>query len=216
MALARLLGFDLCPRLKEFKQRRFYVPSDFTILEELRAVTIANVNLGAIIAHWDALVHATASVHSGHGSAVHMLAYFSSAAGGDPDYEAGVQLGRLLRTLFLTDYFVKTEFRREILRVLNRGESVNSLKRGIYTGRVTGHQVKREDEMQAVSDALSLLANIVMAWNTAKMQGAFDHWNGRREKIAPALISKIAPTRLEGKTTTPPPTTRVSYRELLH
>ena len=216
MALARLLGFDLCPRLKELKQRRFYVPSDFIILEELRAVTLANVNLEAIIAHWDALVHASASVHSGHGSAVHMLAHFSSAARGDPVYEAGVQLGRLLRTLFLTDYFVKPEFRREILRVLNRGETVNSLKRAIYTGRVAGHQAKREDEMQAVSDALSLLANIVMAWNTAKMQGAFDHWNGRREKIAPALISKIAPTRLEGKATTPPPTTRVSYRELLH
>ena len=40
MALARLLGFDLCPRLKEFKQRRFYVPSDFTILEELRVFCI--------------------------------------------------------------------------------------------------------------------------------------------------------------------------------
>jgi TnpA family transposase len=57
MALARLLGFDLCPRLKELKQRRFYVPSDVTVLEELRAVTIANVNLDLIIAHWHALVH---------------------------------------------------------------------------------------------------------------------------------------------------------------
>ena len=37
-----------------------------------------------------------------------------------------------------------------------------------------------------------------MAWNTAKMQGAFDYWNSRREKIAPELIGKIAPTRLEG------------------
>src|SRR3546814_9033844 len=26
MALARLLGFDLCPRLKELKQRHLYVP----------------------------------------------------------------------------------------------------------------------------------------------------------------------------------------------
>jgi TnpA family transposase len=26
MALARLLGFDLCPRLKELKQRHLFVP----------------------------------------------------------------------------------------------------------------------------------------------------------------------------------------------
>jgi TnpA family transposase len=44
---------------------------------------------------------------SGHASAVAALARFGSAAQGDPIYEAGVQLGRLLRTAFLADYFVK-------------------------------------------------------------------------------------------------------------
>jgi len=39
-----------------------------------------------------------------------------------------VQLGRLLRTLFLADYAVNVAFGRELPRVLNRGESVNSLK----------------------------------------------------------------------------------------
>jgi hypothetical protein len=34
--------------------------------------------------------------------------------------------------------------------------------------------------MQAVADALSLLANILMAWNTAQMQLVLDHWAQRR------------------------------------
>jgi hypothetical protein len=51
--------------------------------------------------------------------------------------------------------------------------------------------------MQAVSDALSLLANIVMAWNTAKMQAIFDRWAKRRNGvIPPELIARCAPTRL--------------------
>ncbi|GAO27538.1 transposase Tn3 family protein [Alicycliphilus sp. B1] len=58
-----------------------------------------------------------------------LLARFGSAAQGDPIYEAGVQLGRLLRTAFLADYFVKDAFRNELRRVLNRGEAVNALKR---------------------------------------------------------------------------------------
>jgi TnpA family transposase len=33
-------------------------------------------------------------------------------------------LGRLLRTAFLADYFVKDAFRNELRRVLNRGEAV--------------------------------------------------------------------------------------------
>ena len=72
---------------------------------------------------------------------------------GVPLYEALVQLGRLLRTVFLADYFVNEAFRRQILRVLNRGESVNALKRSIYVGRVAGYQAKQPEEMQAVADA---------------------------------------------------------------
>jgi len=76
---------------------------------------------------------------------------------------------------------------------------VNALKRAIYTSRVATHQAKQFDEMQAVADALSLLANIVMAWNTAQMQKALDHWAQRRGgAIPPEIIGRIAPTRTEG------------------
>jgi hypothetical protein len=98
-----------------------------------------------------------------------------------------------------TGYFMLSGFRRELLRVLNRGESVNSLKRAIYAGRVAGHQAKRMDEMQAVADALSLLANVVMAWNTAQMQAVLDRWSqGRWRVVPPELIGRVAPTRTEG------------------
>jgi len=69
----------------------------------------------------------------------------------------------------------------------------------IYTGRVSNYQATREDETQAVADALSLLANIVMAWNTAQMQAVFDRWGQRRSTAVPSeLMGRIAPTRTEG------------------
>ena len=34
-----------------------------------------------------------------------------------------------------------------LLRVLNRGESVNSLKRSIYVGRVAGYQAKHAEQL---------------------------------------------------------------------
>ena len=44
-----------------------------------------------------------------------------------------------------------------------------------------------------------MLANIVMAWNTAKMQAIFDRWARRRnDAIPPELIARCAPTRTEG------------------
>jgi TnpA family transposase len=121
-----------------------------------------------------------------------------SCAKGDPLYDAGVEIGRLLRTIFLADCWTNPAFRREILRVLNRGEAVNALKRMIYAGRVSAHQGRRTDELQAVAEALNLLANIVVAWNTAQMQAVLDRWSNRRQIIPPELTGRIAPTHAEG------------------
>ena len=44
MALSRLLGFDLCPRLKELKQRHLFVPRGTRIPREIAAVCQASVD----------------------------------------------------------------------------------------------------------------------------------------------------------------------------
>jgi TnpA family transposase len=170
MALARGVGLDLCPRPKELSDRHLFLPRGSEIPENLKAICHATLDPAKAAKQWDAMVHLFASVHGGHSSAITVLARYGSAARGDRLYEAMVQVGKLLRTVFLCDYFVNEAFRRELLRVPNRGEAVNALKRAIYLGRVASSQAKQHEEMQAVADALSLLANLVMAWNTMKMQ----------------------------------------------
>lgn len=107
----------------------------------------ASVDTAVINAHWDNFAHLSASVISRHAGAVTALARYGSAARADSIYEAGVQLGKLLRTAFLAGYFVNASFRRELRCVLNRSEAVNALKRAIYTGRVGPAQTCRSDEM---------------------------------------------------------------------
>jgi TnpA family transposase len=200
MVLARGVGLDLCPRLKDLSDRHLFLPRGSDIPENLMGICHATIDPAKAAKQWDAMVHLFASVQSGHSNAITVLArYYGSAARGDPLYEAMVQVGKLLRTAFLCDYFVNEAFRRELLRVLNRAEAVNALKRSIYLGRVASYQAKQHEEMQAVADALSLLANLVMAWNTTKMQSVLDRWNARRSTaVPPQLIGRIAPTRTEG------------------
>lgn len=109
-----------------------FLPRGTAIPASVEAICSATVDLERIRSHWDETVHLVASVHSGHTSAVHVTARYGPASRGDPLYEAVAHLGRLLRTVFLCDYFLNDTFRRELLRVLNRGEAVNALKRGIY------------------------------------------------------------------------------------
>jgi hypothetical protein len=90
------------------------------------------------------------------------------------------------------------------IQVLARfGAAARGDPRAIYVGRVAGYQAKQHDKMQAVADALSLLANIAMAWNTMKMQSVLDdsrraqrvnHFPPYRE-LSTALATKRKPRR---------------------
>jgi TnpA family transposase len=122
MAFAHGPGLDLCPRLKALKDRHLFLPHGCEVPQVLKPICEASLDLSRVPLHWDRWVHLIASAYTGHTSTINVLARFGSAARGDPLYEVGVVIGRLLRTVFLADYFINPAFRRELLRVLNRGE----------------------------------------------------------------------------------------------
>jgi TnpA family transposase len=90
------------------------------------------------------------------------------------------EIGKLLRTIFLCDYFSKPEFRREMHALLDRGESVHQLQRAVHQGRIGTQRGRRRDELWAISGAHTLLTNAIIAWNTMKMQQVVDDWKARR------------------------------------
>jgi TnpA family transposase len=169
MAIAKLLGFDLCPRLRDLRERKLFVPRAWPVPERLEAVTVRRVSLRAIEAGWDELVRLVASIRAGNVSAAQAVQRLGSAAIGDPLQRAAEHLGRLLRTLFLCDYLAIPDYRREIHTLLNRGESVHQLQRAIYAGAVAPERSRRRQEIVAISGAHALLTNIVLAWNTNRM-----------------------------------------------
>ncbi len=171
MAIAKLLGFDLCPRLRDLRERKLFVPRGWPVPESLEGVTVRRGSVKAIERGWDDLVRLAASIRAGKVSAAHAIHRLGSAAVGDPLHRAAEHLGRLLRTLFLCDYLSIPDYRREIHTLLNRGESVHQLQRAIHGGQVAPERGRRRQEMAAISGAHALLTNIVLAWNTSRMDG---------------------------------------------
>lgn len=97
---------DLCPQLKNLRQRRLCVPSGLDVPENIRGIVEQNLNLDFVRQQWDPLVRVVASMSNGTLSAdtVTALQRFGSAARGDPLYRAAKHVGRLLRTIYLCDY----------------------------------------------------------------------------------------------------------------
>jgi hypothetical protein len=65
MALAKLVGFDLCPRLAKLKKRKLYLSRDLDIPEILRPCVAETVSRRAIARGWEGLLRLAASVKHG-------------------------------------------------------------------------------------------------------------------------------------------------------
>ncbi len=193
MAISKLLGFDLCPRLRDLRERKLFVPRGWPVPESVEGVTVRRVSVKAIERGWDDLVRLAASIRAGKVSAVHAIHRLGSAAVGDPLHRAAEHLGRLLRTLFLCDYLTIPDYRREIHTLLNRGESVHQLQRAIHGGQVAPERGRRRQEMAAISGAHALLTNIVLAWNPIRMDTVVTKLNRDGVGIEEDWLRRIGP-----------------------
>jgi hypothetical protein len=96
------------------------------------------------------------------------------------------------------DYFLIPGFRGEIQHALNRGESMHTLQRAIHDGQIPNELAKREETLAAVSSALSLMCNMVMAWNTEHMQAGLDRIHAAGADPSSEDLRRVAPTNIEG------------------
>lgn len=198
MLVAKLLGFDLCPRLADLKSRRLHLPVGFDVPDALQDVVDCDLDEIAMEAAYDEHVRIASSIRVGQCSAVQALDRYGSDARGQPAYDAGVQLGMMLTSIYLMDYFLNPEFRGEIQHALNRGESIHTLQRAIHDGAMSNDLAKRDESLAGVSSALSLLCNIVMAWNAEGMQAALDRIRADGQEPLSQDLRRIAPTHVEG------------------
>lgn len=169
MAIAKMVGFDLCPRLAQLSDRKLYLPRGLAVPISLKPIVRETVSSRAISKGWDPLQRIAASVKLGWCSATYVLDRFGSAAHGELAFKAGDAFGRLLRTRYLATYLGNSEFRASIHALLSQGEAVHTLQRAIHSGPIGSKRGRTPEQMAAISSALTLLTNAVMTWNASRI-----------------------------------------------
>ena len=200
MGLSKRVGYDLCPRLKSFPDRRLHVPKGnrVKITESLKDVVLADISIEDIENGWTEFTAVCDAVAAGRISAVLACERFGSASRGEQSHKAGHAYGLLLRTLHLCDTLTLEDFRRETLRALNHNERTHSLQRQIRRDGADSRRGRRTEELIAQSGALALVTNLVMAWNTHQMQATLDRWRAQGREIDPQILHHITPMGFEG------------------
>ncbi len=193
MSVAKFLQFDLCVRLRQISERMLYLPPSIKLPESLERLATGKASPKKIKTGWDQFLRFVASIRDGRLTAREGLQRLGSAATGDKLHATADEIGKLLRTIFLCDYFSKPEFRREMHALLDRGESVHQLQRAVHQGRIGTQRGRRRDELWAISGAHTLLTNAIIAWNTMKMQQVIDDWKARKHPIEDNWVRRMGP-----------------------
>lgn len=190
--IGKALGIDLCVRPSGLADRKLYLPRGFAVPDALIPITRCAIAPGTIIRGYDGFLRVAASLKHGWCSASWMIERFGSAAKGNPVYEAGAAIGALARTIHLCDYLANEEYRRTINALLAQGEAVHTLQRAIHDGPITAAHGRSNDELIAISGALTLIANLVIFWNARHIDAIVADTPDQFDQAHLARIAPIA------------------------
>ncbi|MEJ7765310.1 MAG: Tn3 family transposase, partial [Acidimicrobiales bacterium] len=159
----------------------------------LQGLARNRINTALIISQWDQICRLTASLEARTVTPSAILRSLQRGPNPSSLGRALAELGRVIKTLHVLDYCHDPVYRRAIHRILNRGESRNSLARDVFHGRRgqlrQHYQTGQEDQL----GGLGLMINIIVLWQTVYIQAALDHLAAQGHPIDSADVARLSP-----------------------
>lgn len=188
-----LLGYQFSPRLADTGEARFWrldPDADYGVLNGLAR---QQVKVTLIEKFWDDMLRVAGSLKLGTVSALEIMRVLQK--GGTPSSlgKAIGELGRIAKTLYLLNYVDDETYRRRILTQLNRGEARHSLARVVCYGRKGEIRQRYREGQEDQLNALGLVVNALILWNTIYMDRALEHLRFQGLTIYLEDIARLSP-----------------------
>ena len=126
-----LVGLRFAPRIRDLPSRRLYrlgPAKDLARFPHAGSLLSRPIQTDLIVSQWDELLRLGASLKFGHATASLLLSKLQAGSRHNALARGLLEYGRLIRTLFIR-YLADVELRRRVHRQLNKGESLNALRR---------------------------------------------------------------------------------------
>jgi len=191
-ALAHLFGFDLLPRIRNWKDLIFYRPGAdvrYTHVDQLFGEPGGNViDWRLIETHWRDLMQVALSIREGKLSSTLLLRRLRTESHKNNVYKAFREVGRVIRTITLLRFVSEPDLRAQITAATNKAESYNGFSEWLRFG---SEVIARNDpvEQEKLVKFNSLLANCVIFHTTLDMTAVVrqliaEGWSIERDDLA--------------------------------
>jgi TnpA family transposase len=188
-----LLGYQFSPRLADIGGQRFWridPKADYGTFNDL------SKHKGSpklIIEHYDDLLRLAGSLKLGVVQVSALMRTLQTRERPTKLSLALQELGRIIKTLYLLNYIDDEDYRRRILRQLNRGESRHALARIIFHGQRGELRQRYREGQEDQLGALGLVTNIIVLWNTIYMDAALDQLRSEGFQVSDGDAARLSP-----------------------
>lgn len=167
-ALLHLFGYEFAPRYRNIYEaaNSLYCYDNLNLPETSLIKPIKRINVKLIEQEWDNIMRIVASLAKQTISQHTLIRKLSSYPRKNNTRKALSELDKLLRTRYILRYIDELDFRQNIHKALNRGESYHSLKRALFYNDEGKFKVRSEYEQLVWSESTRLLALCVIYYNT--------------------------------------------------
>lgn len=193
-AFTHLLGFQLMPRLKRMKVQKLYRPyvGQPDNYANLQPILTRPIKWDLIRQQYDQMVKYATALRLGTAETEAILKRFRKNPVQHPTYQALMELGRVIKTIFLCQYLDSEDLRREINEGLNVVERWNGVNDFIFYGKGGEFASNRLESQELSVLSLHLLQICLVYVNTLMIQSvlAQKHWEKR---LTPRDLQAITP-----------------------
>ncbi|MBD2365427.1 Tn3 family transposase [Anabaena minutissima FACHB-250] len=192
-AISYLLGIKLMPRIRNWKDLTFVRPSADVTYKHIEPLFKGVVNWNFIKTHWYDMIRVVMSIKAGKVMPSTLLRKLGSYSKKNRLYQAFLELGKVVRTMFLLDYVSNVALRHEITAITNIVEMYNAFLDWVFFGKLGAITENDPIEQEKRLKYLDLVASAVILQNTVDMSLAIQTLMSQGELIPMRHLAALSP-----------------------
>ena len=188
-----LLGFQFSPRLADAGGARLWRIDPKADYGPLNRLVSGRINTKLVAEQWDDLLRLAGSLKLGAVQASGLIRSLQTNNSPTRLARALAELGRIIKTVHLLNYFDDEAYRRRILVQLNRGEGRHMLSRAVFHGKRGELRQRYRQGQEDQLSALGLIVNVIVLWNTVYTDAALRQVRKERFEVRDEDVARLSP-----------------------
>jgi len=187
-----LLGYYFMPRIRDLKDQQLYRVDKNASYGVFTPLLNKTANLDIVEEQWESMIRVAQSLKNRTAPAHVIVQRLVSSFPSDRLSKAFTNLGRIIKTEYILRYITDPALKRTVQLQLNKGEYRHRLPRWIFSADQGEFSTGDYEEIMNKASCLSLVSNVMLYWNTIKIDGIVGTLREQGENIDDEILSHIS------------------------